>query len=65
MMYNAATVGDSLTVCDLMAKDQRLTDYYNKVMGGGKWDGSTAISLTAGFSCQTLGAERAAWEPRT
>ena len=39
MMYNAATMGDSLTVCDLMEKDQRLTDYYNKVMAGGKWDG--------------------------
>ena len=38
-MYNAATMGDSLTVCDLMAKDQRLTDYYNKGMAGGKWDG--------------------------
>ena len=38
-IYNAATVGDSLAVCDLMAKDQRLTDYYNKVMAGGKWDG--------------------------
>ena len=39
MMYNAATMGDSLTVCHLMEKDQRLTDYYNKVMAGGKWDG--------------------------
>jgi hypothetical protein len=39
MMYNAATMGDSLTVCDLMEKDQRLTDYYNKVLAGGKWDG--------------------------
>ena len=39
MMYNAATTGDSLTVCDLMAKDQRLTDYYNKVMANGKWNG--------------------------
>ena len=39
MMYNAATVGDSITVNDLMAKDQRLTDYYNKVLAGGKWDG--------------------------
>ena len=38
-IYNAATVGDSLAVCDLMAKDQRLTDHYNKVMAGGKWDG--------------------------
>ena len=39
MMYNAASMGDSLTVCDLMEKDQRLTDYYNKVMANGKWDG--------------------------
>ena len=39
MMYNAATMGDSLTVCDLMAKDQRLTDYYNNILAGGKWDG--------------------------
>ena len=39
MIYNAATMGDSLTVCDLMAKDQRLTDYYNKQLAGGKWDG--------------------------
>ena len=39
MMYNAATMGDSLTVNYLMEKDQRLTDYYNKVMAGGKWDG--------------------------
>ena len=38
-IYNAATVGDSLAVCDLMEKDQRLTHYYNKVMAGGKWDG--------------------------
>ena len=39
MMYNAATVGDSITVNNLMAKDQRLTDYYNKVLAGGKWNG--------------------------
>jgi len=39
MMYNAATMGDSITVCDLMEKDQRLTDYYNKELAGGKWDG--------------------------
>ena len=38
-IYNAATIGDSITICDLMAKDQRLTDYYNKVMANGKWDG--------------------------
>jgi hypothetical protein len=39
MIYNATTMGDSLTVCHLMEKDQRLTDYYNKVLAGGKWDG--------------------------
>ena len=39
MIYNAATMGDSLTVCDLMEKDQRLTDYYNKELAGGKWEG--------------------------
>ena len=39
MMYNAATMGDSLTVCDLMAKDQRLYEYYNKKLAGGKWNG--------------------------
>ena len=39
MMYNAATMGDSLTVCDLMAKDQRLYEYYNHELAGGKWNG--------------------------
>ena len=39
MIYNAATMGDYSTVEELMKKDQRLTDYYNKVMAGGKWDG--------------------------
>jgi hypothetical protein len=39
MMYNAATMGDSITIDHLMAKDARLTEYYNKVMTGGKWDG--------------------------
>jgi hypothetical protein len=39
MIYNAATMGDSLTVCDLMGKDQRLTNHYNKIMANGKWDG--------------------------
>jgi len=39
MMYNAATMGDSITIDHLMAKDVRLTEYYNKVMAGGKWDG--------------------------
>ena len=39
MMYNAATMGDRETVEALMEKDQRLTDYYNKVLAGGKWEG--------------------------
>ena len=39
MIYNAATMGDYMTVEELMKKDQRLTDYYNKVLAGGKWDG--------------------------
>ena len=39
MMYNAATMGDRITIDHLMAKDARLTEYYNKVMAGGKWDG--------------------------
>ena len=39
MMYNAATIGDSITIDHLMAKDARLTEYYNKVMAAGKWDG--------------------------
>ena len=39
MMYNAATMSDRETVDELMEKDKRLTDYYNKVMAGGKWDG--------------------------
>ena len=39
MMYNAATMGDGDTVYELMEQDRKLTDYYNKVMAGGKWDG--------------------------
>lgn len=39
MIYNAATLGDSLTVEALMAKDKRLTDYYNTSLAGGKWNG--------------------------
>ena len=39
MIYNAATMGDHETVLHLMEKDQRLTDYYNKEMAGGKWNG--------------------------
>ena len=38
-IYNCATMGDSLTINELMKKDQRLTDYYNKQLAGGKWDG--------------------------
>ena len=38
-IYNAATMGDSLAVNHLMEKDQRLTDYYNKGLAGGKWNG--------------------------
>ncbi|MBO5058220.1 MAG: glycosyl hydrolase 115 family protein, partial [Prevotella sp.] len=38
-IYNYSTMGDSLAVEDLMEKDRRMTDYYNKVMAGGKWDG--------------------------
>ena len=38
-IYNAATMGDSITINNLMAKDQQLTDHYNKVLAGGKWDG--------------------------
>ena len=38
-IYNCATMGDSLTINELMKKDQRLTDYYNKHLAGGKWDG--------------------------
>jgi hypothetical protein len=39
MMYYAATMGDRETVEALMEKDQRLTDYYNKMLAGAKWDG--------------------------
>ncbi len=38
-IYNAATMGDSLAVNHLMEKDQRLTDYYNKGLADGKWNG--------------------------
>jgi len=39
MMYNAATMGDRETIDVLMEKDRQLTDYYNKQLAGGKWDG--------------------------
>ena len=38
-IYNCATTGDSLAINYLMDKDQRLTDYYNNNMAGGKWRG--------------------------
>ncbi len=38
-IYNCATLGDSTAINYLMQKDRRLSDYYNKVMAGGKWDG--------------------------
>lgn len=38
-IYNCATVGDSLAIESLMAKDAELSDYYNNVMSGGKWKG--------------------------
>ena len=38
-IYNAATMGDSITINHLMEKDERLTDYYNKCMANGKWNG--------------------------
>ncbi|MGM9699482.1 MAG: glycosyl hydrolase 115 family protein [Prevotella sp.] len=38
-IYNYATMGDSLAIEALMEKDRRLTDYYNKELAGGKWNG--------------------------
>jgi len=38
-IYNATTMGDSLTVELLMEKDRQLTEHYNKGIAGGKWDG--------------------------
>lgn len=38
-IYNYATLGDSLAIEALMKKDQQLTDYYNKQLASGKWDG--------------------------
>jgi hypothetical protein len=38
-IYNYATLGDSLAIEALMEKDRQLTDYYNKQLAGGKWDG--------------------------
>ena len=39
MIYNAATMGDSLLVEQLMEKDRQLADYYNNSLAGGKWRG--------------------------
>ncbi|MCF0203492.1 MAG: glycosyl hydrolase 115 family protein, partial [Bacteroidaceae bacterium] len=39
MLYNAATMGDSLLIEQLMEKDRRLTDHYNNSIAGGKWRG--------------------------
>ncbi len=38
-IYNCATLGDSLTINHLMAKDLWLSDYYNKKVANGKWCG--------------------------
>lgn len=39
LIYNYATMGDSLGVELLMQKDKELSDYYNHVLAGGKWNG--------------------------
>ena len=38
-IYNAATLGDSLSIELLMEKDRQLSDYYNNKVAGGKWRG--------------------------
>lgn len=38
-IYNCTTIGDSTTINHLMQKDQRLSDYYNNKVAGGKWRG--------------------------
>lgn len=38
-IYNYATLGDSISIEELMKKDKRLTDYYNNKLAGGKWNG--------------------------
>ncbi len=38
-IYNAATLGDSLKVEQLMQKDAQLTAYYNTELSRGKWSG--------------------------
>lgn len=38
-IYLAATLGDSITMQALFERDKQMTDKYNKVIAGGKWDG--------------------------
>ena len=38
-IYLAATLGDSITMHTLFERDKQMTDKYNKVIAGGKWDG--------------------------
>lgn len=38
-IYLAATLGDSITMQTLFERDKQMTDKYNKVITGGKWDG--------------------------
>lgn len=38
-IYLAATLGDSITLQTLFERDKQMTDKYNKVIAGGKWDG--------------------------
>ena len=38
-IYLAATLGDSITIQALFERDKQMTDKYNKVIAGGKWDG--------------------------
>ena len=38
-IYLAATLGDSITMQTLFERDKQMTNKYNKVIAGGKWDG--------------------------
>ncbi len=38
-IYNECTRGDSLAIERLMLRDKQLTDYYNKELAHGKWNG--------------------------
>ena len=38
-IYLAATLGDSITMQALFERDKQMSDKYNKVIAGGKWDG--------------------------